>query len=68
MPDTTNLITHEEALYMLCPLYAFAAGNGQETCAGDACMMWRHWGSTAEYGKGIQDVGYCGLAGRPLEG
>jgi predicted ArsR family transcriptional regulator len=62
---SANFITHTEALEMLCPFYAVAKRNNEETCAGEDCMMWRHWGSTAEYGKGIQDIGYCGLAGRP---
>ena len=45
------LMTKESADKMRCPM----ALNGTGTCVGPGCAMWR-W-----------IVGYCGLAGKPLE-
>lgn len=51
-----NVISrHEAAANMTCPL--FNSGNGGR-CIDCKCMMWR-W-----YDK-EQELGFCGLAGKP---
>lgn len=64
------LFTREEARQQACPIATIANWTRNETahCIADACMMWRWWG-WEKYGDddAPTHVGYCGLAGRPVE-
>ena len=57
------MVTEKEAQAMRCPLAGIAGGETQGRCLGSRCMAWR-WAGAYDQKTG-EEVGYCGLAGRP---